>query len=137
MDALGGYREEVGGSRILGSLLFVAVLVLIALLERLQFRLKATERSTWWASNGRDVLNACALGLMAAGLKIIGFTGPISLAVAATFVIAMSLVQGSLAKWPQASTVLAALGLGVPVVLAPAQVARIFQATIERLFTNW
>jgi hypothetical protein len=137
VEELGGYRELTASARVVGALVFAAVLVVVALLERLQFRLRATEQKTWWGSNGRDVLNALALGAMALGLKAIGYTGPIALAIAATMVIALSALQGALAKFPRLSSVLsmtAALAIGVPVTLLPRAVHGLFREAIERLF---
>jgi hypothetical protein len=111
-------------------------LTLTALLERLQFQLRATETSTWWASNGRDVVNAFALGTMSIGLRVIGFTGPIALSIAATVVVVLSVVQTTFEKHPLSSwtTIIVALGLGTPVLLVPAQVHQVFRTTIELLF---
>lgn len=137
MDALGGYRELLPGAQAVGDLAFIALLCLTALLERLQFQLRATEASHWWLSNGRDVLNAFALGLVALGLKVVGFTGPLALAIAATLVILLSLFQTSLGRYPRLSTLLsvgAALGLGAPILLAPYPVASAFRSLIEWLF---
>ncbi|MFZ5470701.1 MAG: hypothetical protein ACOZIN_14815 [Myxococcota bacterium] len=137
MEELGGYRELDWAARVLGNLVFLGVLFLTALLERLQLQLKATEASRWWASNGRDVVNAFAFGAMWLGLKVIGFTGPIALAIAATLVVAMSVVQSSLAKYPRLSTALAlglTLAVGLPVILVPNFVHGVFRWVIEGLF---
>src|SRR5207245_2232853 len=112
-------------------------LMLTALLERLQLQLKATEGSKWWASNGRDVVNGFAFAAMVLGLRIIGFTGPIALAIAATMVIAISVAQSSLARFPQASqavSMAAAVAVGVPVILVPHLVHGFFRQAIEFLF---
>src|SRR5438874_10332869 len=114
---LGGSRELAPGARVLGDLVFVGVLVLTAALERLQLSLKGAESSRWWASNGRDVLNLFAFASMAFGLRIVGFTGPIALATAATMVIAISVIESSLARFPRTATALsmgAAVALGLP-----------------------
>jgi hypothetical protein len=136
VEELGGYRELAPAARGLGSLVFVGMLALTALLERLQFQLRATETSVWWASNGRDVVNAFALGAMSLGLRVIGFTGPISLAIAATVVVLLSALQASLEKhrWSGVLSVLAAFVLGAPVIVLPEAVHRLFVATILFLF---
>lgn len=139
MEALGGYRELPESARLVGGLMFVGLLCLTALLERLQFQLRATESSRWWASNGRDVVNAFALAAVALGLKVIGFTGPVSLAIAATLVITLSALQSALARYPRLSTALSivtALVLGMPVLLAPRAVHDLFRGVIELLFES-
>lgn len=136
MDALGGYRELTQSARILGAVVFLGMLLLTAVLERLQFQLKAAEASKWWASNGRDVVNAVALGAMAIGLRVIGFTGPIALSIAATLVLVLSAAQTALEKRGGAGLMSAglALVLGAPVLLAPRAVHELFRSTLELLF---
>ncbi|MBI3181235.1 MAG: hypothetical protein HYZ28_03730 [Myxococcales bacterium] len=137
MEALGGYRELAPAARLLGIGVFLFALLLTALLERLQFQLRATEASRWWASNGRDVVNALALAAMTVGLRAIGFAGPVSLAIAATLVIIVSLLQTSLARYPTLATFLSvavSLLVGVPVVAAPRAVQAVFRGVIEGLF---
>ncbi len=137
MEALGGYQELPDSARLLGAAVFVIALAVVALLERLQLQLKAAEASRWWASNGRDVVNAAAVALMTLGLLAIGFTGPISLAISATLVIAISLVQSSLAnypRWSAAVTFLVSLAVGLPVLVAPKAVHALFRRTLELLF---
>ncbi len=136
MDELGGYRELLAPARWVANAVFIGMLFLTALLERLQFQLRATESSKWWASNGRDVVNAFALASMALGLKVIGFTGPIALLIASTLVLLMSALQSSVGSHPL-SVVLsmaAALTLGLPVILAPTLVHTFFRRTLEFLF---
>lgn len=136
VEELGGYRELLPPARELGGAVFLGMLVLTAILERLQFQLRATEASVWWASNGRDVVNAFALGAMSLGLYVVGFSGPIALAIAATVVILLSVLQATLEKHRRAVglSVLAALLLGSPVLLWPRAVHRLFSATIGFLF---
>lgn len=136
MDELGGYRELLPAARGVGSAVFVGMLALTALLERLQFQLRATESSVWWASNGRDVVNAFALGTMALGLRVIGFTGPIALAIAATVVVLLSAMQAEFEKhrWAGALSVVTALVLGAPVIALPRAVHELFVTLIVSLF---
>jgi len=137
VDALGGYHElEQAPARLLGAAVFVGMLCLTAVLERLQFRLRATEGSRWWASNGRDVVNAFALAAMSVGLRVIGFTGPIALSIAATLVLILSAIQTSLERhaWAGVLNVAVALALGAPVMVAPRAVHGLFRAAVEHLF---
>lgn len=137
MEELGGYRELAPAGRAAGVAVFALALLATALLERLQLKLKARESSRWWASNGRDVVNALAFGAMTLGLLAIGFTGPISLAIAATLVIAISVIESSLSGYPRLSTAIAvavSLLAGLPVLLFPRLVHALFRGAIERLF---
>ncbi|MDQ3266534.1 MAG: hypothetical protein M3Y59_23285 [Myxococcota bacterium] len=136
MDALGGYRELEPMQRALGSLVFVGTLVITGVLERLQFQLRETETTTWWASNGRDVVNLFALATMAIGLRVIGFTGPIALCIAATLVLLLSALQTALEKHPHVWlwSLGAALALGAPVLIAPHSVQLAFRGAIKWLF---
>ena len=136
MDELGGYRELAPLARAVGNAVFVGMLLLTAFLERLQIQLRVTESSKWWASNGRDVVNAFALASMAFGLKVIGFTGPIAFLIASTMVLFVSVLQSSLIN-RKLSTVLSvagALAVGLPVILAPIAVDAFFRRTLALLF---
>jgi len=136
MEALCGYRELEPLQRIVGSLVFVGTLAITGVLERLQFQLRETETTTWWASNGRDVVNLFALATMAIGLKVIGFTGPIALCIAATLVLLLSALQTALEKHPHIWrwSLGVALALGAPVLVAPRAVHLAFRGAIEWLF---
>lgn len=138
MDELGGYQSLAPAAQLVGDAVFIGMLFLTAFLERLQFQLRVTESSKWWASNGRDVVNAFALASMALGLKVIGFTGPISFLIASTMVLFVSVLQSSLSN-RKLSTVLSmagALALGLPVILAPFWVHSFFRKTLEVLFPS-
>jgi hypothetical protein len=136
MDELGGYRELAPPARIIGDAVFIGMLFLTAFLERLQFQLRVTESSKWWASNGRDVVNAFALASMGLGLKVLGFTGPIAFLIASMMVLFLSVLQSSLGN-RRLSTILSmagALALGLPVILAPTMVHAFIRRTLELLF---
>jgi hypothetical protein len=136
MDELGGYRELIPPARVVGDAVFIGMVFLTAVLERLQLQLRVTESAKWWASNGRDVVNAFALASMAFGLKVIGFTGPIAFLIAATMVLCINVLQ-SLLSDRRLSTLLSmagALALGLPVILAPTMVHTFFRRTLELLF---
>lgn len=136
MTALGGYRQLPGAQRVLAGVVFIGTLFITAALERIQFRLKASENSVWWASNGRDVVNLFALGTMTLGLHAIGFTGPISFTLAATLVVLLSAMQLSFEKRRFAGTLTVgvAMLLGVPVLVAPREVHAVFTRLLLALF---
>jgi hypothetical protein len=136
MDDLGGYRELAPSTRWLGNLVFLGVLVITAFLERLQFQLRTVEGSSWWASNGRDVVNAFALASMALGLHFVGFTGPVALSIAAAGIILMTALQtalGERAHWA-AYSLTTAFALGLPVLLVPRWVDQVFRGLLTFLF---
>jgi len=131
-EALGAWT---GDGRTWTALTFLASVGVAGLLERVQYRLRADEGRAWWASNGRDVLNAVALGLVSAGLWVYGFRGPLVLCVAGTLVLLLSMVQMRLESRPRSTlwSVVVALLLGVPVLVAPATVARLLERLVVAL----
>src|SRR5215831_21114891 len=131
-QALGGWTGEGG---VWGALTFLGSVCVAGLLERVQFRLRADEGRSWWASNGRDVLNAVALGAVSSGLWVYGFRGPLVVCVAGTLVLLLSMVQMRLESRPGSTwwSVGVALALGAPVLFAPGAVARCFQRVVLAL----
>jgi hypothetical protein len=128
-EALGAWIGEGG---IWTALTFLVSVGVAGLLERVQFRLRANEGRAWWASNGRDVLNAVALGAVSAGLWVYGFRGPLVVCVAGTLVLLLSMAQMRLESRPGSTwwSVGVALALGAPILVAPAAVARLFQRVL-------
>ena len=116
--------------------MFILILGVVGLLERLQYQLRESEASRWWASNGRDVVNLFALATMTFGLFAMGFAGPLAFGLAATFVIVLAFLQGALEKRKNAVlySVIAALVLGAPVLFAPGRVAIAFHGAVDCLF---
>jgi hypothetical protein len=128
-EALGAWSGD-GGTWT--ALTFLASVGVAGLLERVQYRLRADEGRAWWASNGRDVLNAIALGAVSSGLWVYGFRGPLVVCVAGTLVLLLSMAQMRLESRPGSTwwSVGVALALGAPVLVAPAAVARFFQRVV-------
>jgi hypothetical protein len=135
-QALGGYRPLPEEARWVATLVFLALLGVVALLERLQYRLREEEPARWWASNGRDVVNVFALGTMTLGLTVLGFAGPLAFGIAASFVILLSACQGELERHPNSVmlSMLAALALGAPILLVPARLASGYGKLVLFLF---
>lgn len=131
-DALGAWT---GGGGAWAALTFLVSVGVAGLLERVQFRLRANEGRAWWASNGRDVLNAVALGAVSSGLWVYGFRGPLVVCVAGTLVLLLSMAQMRLESRPGSTwwSVGVALALGAPVLVAPGAVARLFQRVVLAL----
>lgn len=80
-------------SRHAASAAFVAALALTVALQRLQVALVRAEPSVWWASNGRDLINAFSLGALGVTLWFMGFPGPSALFLAATVLLALNLFE--------------------------------------------
>jgi hypothetical protein len=131
-DALGAWT---GDGPTWTALTFLASVGVAGLLERVQYRLRADEGRAWWASNGRDVLNAVALGTVSSGLWIYGFRGPLVVCVAGTLVLLLSICQMRLESRPGSTwwSVGVALALGLPVLIAPGAVARLFEWVVLAL----
>ena len=131
-QALGGWTGEGGAW---GALTFLASVCVAGLLERVQYRLRADESRTWWASNGRDVLNAVALGSVSVGLWIRGFRGPLVVCLAGTLVLLLSMSQMRLESRPRSTlwSVVVAVALGLPVLVAPGELARFFERLVVAL----
>ncbi|MGQ0505160.1 MAG: hypothetical protein ACT4TC_07540 [Myxococcaceae bacterium] len=136
MDSLGGYLTQTPSTQPLRIAVFLGVLLLTAVLERLQSELRADERSTWWVSNGRDVLNVFAAGACGLGLWVLGFRGPLILCLAITLTVVLSLIQAGVVdrKWPPPVSLAVALMVGSPVALAPGWFAKILHSLLVMLF---
>ncbi|HUM13631.1 MAG TPA: hypothetical protein VLT82_21975 [Myxococcaceae bacterium] len=131
-QALGAWSGDGGAWR---ALTLLASVGLAGLLERAQYRLRANESRAWWASNGRDVVNAVALGSVSSGLWVYGFRGPLVVCVAGTLVLLLSMSQMRLESrpWSTLWSVVIALALGTPVLVAPGMVARVFERVVVAL----
>lgn len=133
LGQFGGYGEL---PRELGRAAFVAALGVTGFIERVQFRLRFLESRTWWASNGRDVLNAVAFGLLFGASLLIGFSGPLSLVIAGTLLVLVNTVQSALGTRRGATRLSIALAfvLGLPVAIAPLAVDDAFRRMLVFLF---
>ncbi|MGA9520502.1 MAG: hypothetical protein WBV82_03510 [Myxococcaceae bacterium] len=135
-ELLGGYREPEPSVYWLGVGVFALALCVTGIIERIQFRLRFLEARTWWASNGRDVLNSLAFGAMAGALAIFGFRGPVALVIAASIILLVNTVQSSLGtrRGGTVLSALASLALGVPVLLLPSLVDQGLRSLLLFLF---
>ncbi len=135
-ELLGGYIEPEPSMRWVGVVVFVAALCATGIVERIQFRLRFLEARTWWASNGRDVLNAVAFAAIGAALGISGFRGPLAVVIAASIILLVNTVQASLGTRRGATVLsaLAALMLGAPVLLVPSLLDRGLRSLLLFLF---
>jgi hypothetical protein len=105
-------------------------------LERVQFGLRFLEARTWWASNGRDVLNASAFAALTGSAWLIGFSLPIAMVLGATVLVMVNALQSVFrtrrgATWMSMAL---AVALGSPALIAPAEVDRAIRAVLRVLF---
>ncbi len=136
LSALGEYRAPSLAGQVAGALGYLLTLTMAAVLERLQFKLRATESAHWWTSNGRDAINAGAMLAMAVGLRAMGFTLPVAFLLAAVVMLGLSLVQTTLERHRHAGmlSVAAALLFGSPVLLFPSRIQEGCRGLLEALF---
>jgi hypothetical protein len=136
MDSLGGYRELSSSARVFGDAVFLAAVALTGLLERLQLKLKESERAKWWASSGRDLINLVAFVTMTCGLWVVGFTGAIAICIAATLLLMLVWLQSALGtrrlSWVLSLAVAAALA--GPVIAVPKWVDTGFRSLLQWLY---
>jgi len=136
LPGLGEFQPPSAAGRAAGAVGYVLTLAVAAGLERMQFKLRATESARWWASNGRDAINAFATLAMAAGLSAMGFSLPLAFLLAAVLMLGLSLVQTGLERHRHAGmlSVAAALLFGSPVLLFPASIQEGCRRLLEALF---
>jgi len=136
LPGLGEFQAPDPAWRMAGAFGYLLTLVVAAVLERLQFKMRATESAHWWASNGRDAINAGALLAMGAGLKVMGFSLPVAFLVAAVLMLGLSLVQTALEHHRHAGmlSVTLALLFGTPVMIFPAPIQDACRWLLEALF---
>lgn len=133
---LSSFGEFGATSHWVGRLSFVVALCATGILEHAQFRLRFLEAKTWWASNGRDLLNAAAFAALWAACGLIGFSGPMGLVIAATVLVLINVLQSAvgLRRGAVVISVMAALALGLPVAIAPRAVDGLLRSLLATLF---
>lgn len=135
-EAISAFGEFDPTSQGLGRVAFVVALCAAGVLERAQFRLRFLEKRTWWASNGRDVLNALAFGALWGACVLIGYPGPLCIVISACVLVLVNALQSGLGLRRGATriSVLLALGLGLPVAIAPRAVDGVVRTALTTLF---
>jgi hypothetical protein len=108
-------------------------------LEELGDRLRRDEHRAWWASNGRDVINALALLAISGALVLQGFPGPAALVLGGVLTMSLTgvcVLEGRLPERARPRLVALALGflLALPLLLFPAEVAAGLGALAAGLF---
>lgn len=134
---LGAFRHYEAASRLAGHFSFCGALALTVAFQRWQYALR-DDQTAWWASNGRDLINSCCWAALFLSLYLVGFPGPSALLLAATLLLVLNLLEGAILAWPKAPfptalSLLVALSLGVPIILAPRDVHRFLNTLAEAL----
>jgi hypothetical protein len=132
--------EPRGGTeRLAAAVALLAAVAAAVRLEELGDRLRREEHRAWWASNGRDVINAAALLAISGALVLQGFPGPAALVLGGVLTMALTgvcVLEGRLPERARPRLVALALGLllALPLLLLPGEVAAGLGALAARLF---
>ncbi len=130
------FPSSVSLTRVAAGLSYLTLLFFFAFLQRLQLELRGTETRTWWASNGRDAVNAVGVALLAWGLRSVGYGLPIALLLAGSIVVLSTAIVPTLGRWRSrpGRVIAVSVLLGLPPVFAPAAWERTLVHLFEVLF---
>ncbi|HEY0839238.1 MAG TPA: hypothetical protein VGD74_03530 [Vulgatibacter sp.] len=106
--------------------ILLAALVLFVGCQQLAFRLREEERRTWWASNGRDLVNALAAVALSFSVWLVGIALPLSIILGCTLTLALTLIGTFLherMERPWRLMLAVAVVFGAPFVVAPSALA--------------
>lgn len=123
----------------LGDVSYIAALALFVWLQQIGVRLREHEADTWWAGNGRDVVNALAVTTLSAAIWTQGISFPLALLFGGTLTLLLTVLHmallGRVARTAPV-IVAAAVLVGAPLVFAPATVARAGAALLAGAFPS-
>lgn len=122
---------------VLGDIAYAAALALFLYLQKVGLRLRREEEATWWASNGRDVVNALAAITLSAAVWLQGVAPWLSVFFGGTLTLALSVLHTFVERHhpePWKPLVVAAAVLGAPLLLAPESVAEGAAAILRASF---
>lgn len=120
-----------------GALILLAALVLFVGCQRLAFRLRDEEGRAWWASNGRDVVNALAAVALSFSVWLLGIATPIAILLGCTLTLALSVIANFLHErmaHPWRLMLAIAVVFATPFVVAPGWIASGVADLIESVF---
>lgn len=125
--------------RLSAALALVAAVAGAVQLEELGDRLRREEHRAWWASNGRDVVNAAALLVISGALVLLGFPGPAALVAGGLLTLALTgvcVVEGKLPAraHPRLLALAAGLLLALPMLAWPSGVVAALGRLASALF---
>jgi hypothetical protein len=128
-----------GSERLAAALALVAAVASSVRLEELGDRLRREEQRAWWASNGRDVINAAAMLVIGGALMLLGFPGPAALVASGLLTLALTGVNVIEGRLPERLRPrLVALGLGLlltlPLLAFPEEISSGLGDLAARLF---
>lgn len=121
----------------MGALILLAALVLFVGCQRLAFRLRDEEGRAWWASNGRDVVNALAAVALSFSVWLLGIAPPIAILLGCTLTLALSVIANFLHERmarPWRLMLAIAVVFATPFVVAPSAIASGVGDLIEAVF---
>lgn len=132
------FPPSVIGIRVAATLSYLVLLLFFAFLQRLQLELRGNESETWWASNGRDVVNAIGVAILAWGLRGVGYPLPQALALGGAMVVLSTAVIPALGPWRERSGAIlsVSLVLGVPPLICSAGWSALLSRAFEALFES-
>jgi len=126
-----------GTDRLAPRLVLLGAAALGAVLDRLQLAWRDLESTTWWASNGRDVL--LGFSALAQALALVGLGFPLAAAalMATQLTLVAVLVESALLsrRWVRshdAVAISAAVLFAVPLAVAPEHVFGVVEAIAQR-----
>lgn len=118
------------------AILYIALALSIAAQE-IALRLRAQERSAWWASNGRDVANAFALGVLLVAIRWTGAPWHLALLLGGSITLVLTAVARALyqkMRRPWRVVALVGTALTLPLVWDGQGVAAASEVLVDWLF---
>jgi len=122
---------------IYGDLAYAGALALFLWLQKVGLRLREEETQTWWASNGRDVVNGLAVVTVSGSIWLQGVAPWLAVFFGSTLTLALSVLHAFLERRhpdPWKLLLVAAVLLGAPLVLAPEPVAAAAAELLQAAF---
>ncbi len=112
------------GEKALAAGLYLASVALLVLMQEIGLRLRREERRAWWASNGRDLLNAVGFAAVGLALRAYGFPLPVAMMAGASLTLVLFgtsifMETQTSARHPRAWALAVGLAIAVPVLLVP------------------
>lgn len=125
-----------GAPHTASQLAVVGATALAALFGRLQLAWRDLENTTWWASNGRDVLVLFSLAVQTVALLGVGFPLAAAALAAAQLTLATVVVESVLLRLPHspahdALAVGTAVLVALPVAMAPRQAFELLEKLVR------
>jgi len=135
---VGPLEPRTTAARALGAALYLAAVAAFVVFQEIGLLLRREERRAWWASTGRDLLNAAGLAGIGGALVQFGFPFATALAAAGT----LTLVLFGTSIWLETRpwrhrrwlALCAGAVVALPLVLFPEPILAALGAVVARLF---